>query len=110
MLKIGDEVLYNNTKYIICLFVGEDYEYAKIDNSIEEHTVSLKDLKPYVKKHDEVIKRLRTNEALEEDLTNATNEIKRLRYIITDSIRLLEKSERPFYNGIQMLKEMKNSC
>jgi hypothetical protein len=57
-------------------------------------------------KHKEVLKRLRTNEALEEDLELANKRITELEYIIKESIRLLEQSENPFYKGISMLKEV----
>jgi len=57
--------------------------------------------------HKEVHKRLRTNEALEEDLTLANKKIDELQYIINEGIRLLEKSEHPFYKGLSILKDYK---
>jgi len=56
-------------------------------------------------KREEVLKRLRMNEALEEDLVLANKKIALLEHIIKDSIRLLEKSENPFYAGLKMLKD-----
>lgn len=53
-------------------------------------------------KGEEAVQRLRTNEALKEDLSLAKDEITRLTYIIKESTRLMEKSEHPFYSGIKM--------
>jgi len=43
--------------------------------------------------------------AAEVDLLKANEKIQELEYIIADSIRLLEKSEHPFYLGIKLLKD-----
>ena len=57
-------------------------------------------------KREEALKRLRINEALEEDLAIANKRIAELEYVVSESIRLLELSEHPFYKGISILKDM----
>jgi len=57
--------------------------------------------------HKEVYKRLRTNEALEEDLILANARILELENYIKEAIVLLEASESPFYKGIERLKKYK---
>lgn len=57
--------------------------------------------------HEKVFKRLRTNEALEEDLALANKEIARLQGIIEESLEQLEASEMPFYVGMRVLKDYK---
>lgn len=61
--------------------------------------------------HKEVKKRLRTNEALEEDLKLANEKIAKLQLkliltlaAVADSLSRFEDSEEPFYNGIKTLK------
>jgi len=54
--------------------------------------------------HDNVMKRLRTNTALEEDLAIANERIKELEQVIAAAIIDLEASEQPFYNAIISLK------
>ena len=56
-------------------------------------------------KHGEVFQRLRTNEALEEDLILANKRIVNLEKIIADAISAFEESEAPFYKGIKILKQ-----
>lgn len=61
--------------------------------------------------HKQVAKRLRTNEALEEDLILANEKIAELQLklnltlaAVADSLSRLEDSEAPFYAGIKTLK------
>lgn len=69
-------------------------------------------LKPTAEsKKAEVMRRLRTNEALEEDLMIANKKIDELQLklilimaAVADSLSRLEDSEEPFYNGIKTLK------
>jgi len=112
MFQLGDKVLYDNSVYVLALFLSDNkvniIKYNDINVSLR---VDLEVLKPYSEKHEEVFTRLRTNEALEEDLIIATEKIVDLqktlaltRAAVADSLSHLEDSENPFYLGIKTLK------
>ena len=108
--SIGDEVLYKGEKYILALiYIDEDKVLLiKADDNTIEHKVPVTILQPYSKKHADVHARMRTNEALEEDLTLANDKIALLEHVIKEGVRLLENSEHPFYHGLKILKENNN--
>jgi len=121
--KIGDKVVFEDGNYILALFVSDTL--CNISNGICNIQVPISKLKNYSEKHVEVHKRLRTNEALEEDLdiarknhveaevdlVKAREEIKELTRklalitaAVADSLSRFEDSENPFYLGIKTLK------
>jgi len=65
--KIGNKVIYKDEPYIITLLLDNNrFLIMSYANNYLEYKVCEKDLKPYM--HEKVLNRLRTNEALEEDL------------------------------------------
>jgi len=113
--NLGDEILYNGKKYILALFLNEKFCSIRTIEG-EELTIGIQELKPYVEKHEEVFARMRTNEALEEDLKLANIKIADLqkklnltRVAIVDAQSHLEESEHPFYKGLKTLKGILNN-
>jgi len=114
--QVGDKVFYKGEVHILALFLNDMFCSIHHYETNKELTVGISELTAYTETHNKVYTKLRTNEALEEDLRIAKDKINTLVKKLTltycavaDALDSLEKSEDPFYRGMKTLQGILNN-